>query len=61
MKTILTPCACGHSMLLHDIEEYAGDGSDLCCVESCDQVGCPGKKGKTEYGDQSDKSGMSFL
>jgi hypothetical protein len=40
-------------MLLHDIEEYAGDGSDLCCVEGCDQVGCSGKKGKTDAPDSN--------
>ncbi len=36
-------CPCGHLWLVHDIEEYDGDGSDTCCAEGCDQVGCPGK------------------
>lgn len=33
---------CGHLWPFHDIEEYDGDGSDTCCVEGCDQSGCPG-------------------
>ncbi|WP_020525872.1 hypothetical protein [Catelliglobosispora koreensis] len=37
-------CGCGHSWSLHDIEEYPGDGSDLCCVTDCDQIGCPGRE-----------------
>ena len=37
-------CACGHFWLQHDIEEYRGDGSETCCVEGCDQVGCPGRR-----------------
>lgn len=36
-------CACGHFWLQHDIEEYRGDGSETCCVEGCNQVGCPGR------------------
>lgn len=32
-------CACGHPMLLHDVEEM--DGSNpRCCAEGCDQRGC---------------------
>ena len=37
-------CACGHPWLLHDIAEYDGDGTDLCCVLDCDQDGCPGRQ-----------------
>ncbi len=37
-------CACGHLWLSHDIEEYSGDGSEMCCVVGCDQDGCPGRQ-----------------
>ena len=37
------PCACGHPWLRHDVTEYRGDGSEMCCVEGCAQNGCPGK------------------
>lgn len=36
-------CACGHPWGAHDVEEYRGDGSETCCVEGCDQAGCPGR------------------
>jgi hypothetical protein len=36
-------CPCGHPWLLHDIEEYSGDGTETCCVEGCSQAGCPGR------------------
>jgi hypothetical protein len=36
-------CACGHAWINHDVDEYVGDDSDTCCVEGCDQAGCPGK------------------
>lgn len=32
-------CACGHSMLLHDVGDMAGN-NQLCCVDGCDQRGC---------------------
>lgn len=41
-------CGCGHSWGLHDIEEYPGDGTDLCCVTDCDQIGCPGRERRQE-------------
>lgn len=37
-----TGCPCGHLWLFHDVAEYHGDGSDLCCVEGCGQDDCPG-------------------
>lgn len=27
---------CAHGKVLHDIEEYDGDGTDTCCVDGCD-------------------------
>lgn len=36
-------CGCGHLWLRHDVDEYPGDGSETCCVEGCDQNGCPGR------------------
>lgn len=38
-----TRCPCGHLFLHHDINDCDGDGSDLCCVEGCDQRACPGR------------------
>lgn len=35
-------CRCGHEWLTHDIERYPGDDTDMCCVEGCEQLGCPG-------------------
>ncbi|MCW2768518.1 MAG: hypothetical protein JWO11_4477 [Nocardioides sp.] len=32
-------CLCGHSMLLHDVEDMEGNNPS-CCVEGCDQRGC---------------------
>lgn len=43
-----TRCPCGHLFLHHDIAEYDGDGSDLCCVEGCDQASCPGRQAKID-------------
>jgi hypothetical protein len=43
-------CACGHLWLSHDIEEYSGDGSEMCCVVGCDQDGCPGRQRQTIEG-----------
>lgn len=37
-------CPCGHLWMHHDVEEYRGDGSEMCCVDGCDQVACPGKR-----------------
>jgi len=40
----LERCACGHIWLRHDVAEFSGDGTaELCCVEGCDQNGCPGR------------------
>lgn len=39
--TWLERCACGHLMIHHDIDEHPG--TELCCVEGCDQKGCPGR------------------
>jgi hypothetical protein len=33
-----------HVWMRHDIEEYSGDGSEMCCVEGCDQAKCPGRQ-----------------
>ena len=41
-------CPCGHMWMAHDIDEYDGDGTDLCCTVGCDQTGCPGRSGKDE-------------
>lgn len=40
-------CPCGHLWLSHDVEEYTGDGSETCCVHSCRQEGCPGRRDRT--------------
>lgn len=40
-------CPCGHLMLWHDVEEYSGDGTELCCWPDCTQAGCPGRKAKS--------------
>ncbi len=32
-------CACGHLMLLHDVEDMDGT-NPTCCVDGCDQNGC---------------------
>lgn len=34
-------CGCGHAWALHDIYEPS-DPRELCCVDGCDQRGCPG-------------------
>lgn len=36
-------CPCGHPWILHDVEEYKGDGTEMCCFEGCDQARCPGR------------------
>jgi hypothetical protein len=38
-----TNCPCEHPWLRHDVDEYRGDGTETCCVEGCDQTGCPGR------------------
>lgn len=44
-------CACGHLMLLHDVEDM--DGSNpTCCVEGCNQQGCGGRKETTHANPQ---------
>jgi hypothetical protein len=40
-------CPCGHLWLCHDVNEYSGDGTETCCVEGCDQTGCPGREAAT--------------
>lgn len=42
-RTWLERCPCSHLMLHHDADEYRGDGTETCCVEGCDQAGCPGR------------------
>jgi hypothetical protein len=37
-------CDCGHLYLFHDIQAFPGDGSDMCCVDGCDQQTCPGNQ-----------------
>jgi hypothetical protein len=27
---------CPHGGLLHDVEEFRGDGTETCCVEGCE-------------------------
>lgn len=42
-------CACGHLMLLHDVEDM--DGSNpTCCVDGCSQQGCGDRKGEQDAG-----------
>lgn len=36
-------CDCGHIYMHHDFKERSDDGTLLCCVEGCEQVGCPGR------------------
>ena len=36
-------CPCGHNVLLHDFEDHPDDGTLICSVDGCDQVGCPGR------------------
>lgn len=26
---------CPHGAILHDVEEYSGDGTDTCCADGC--------------------------
>lgn len=40
-------CPCGHLWLRHDVDEYRGDDSEMCCVEGCDQTKCPGRQPAT--------------
>lgn len=35
-------CPCGHPWAAHDIHT-PDDPRELCCVDGCDQNGCPGK------------------
>jgi hypothetical protein len=44
-------CACGHPWMRHDVEEYTGDESEMCCVEGCDQAQCPGKVSRATAGE----------
>lgn len=44
-------CECGHLWVSHDIEEYTGDGSEMCCVVGCNQAGCPGKVSRVAAGE----------
>jgi hypothetical protein len=37
-------CLCGHVWDAHDVYEYRGDGSEMCCVHGCEQNGCPGRQ-----------------
>jgi hypothetical protein len=37
--------------MFHDIEEYTGDGSEICCAEGCDQSRCPGKVPRVAAGE----------
>jgi hypothetical protein len=37
-------CPCGHVWHAHDVDEYSGDGSEMCCVHGCEQSGCPGRQ-----------------
>jgi hypothetical protein len=37
-------CDCGHVWGIHDVYEYPGDETEMCCVYGCAQDGCPGKK-----------------
>ena len=44
-------CSCGHMWMRHDVNEYSGDGTETCCVEGCDQRGCPGRAAPREATD----------
>lgn len=35
-------CPCGHPWGIHDVDEYRGDGTEMCCVTGCRQAECPG-------------------
>lgn len=37
-------CHCGHPWGIHDVYEYDGDGTEMCCVFGCEQLGCPGNE-----------------
>ena len=37
-------CPCGHAWGIHDVNEYRGDGTEMCCVTGCAQTGCPGRR-----------------
>lgn len=37
-------CLCGHPWITHDVNEYRGDGTELCCEPTCNQTGCPGRQ-----------------
>jgi hypothetical protein len=41
-------CPCGHIWEVHDVYEYPGDESEMCCITGCAQQGCPGKKPPNE-------------
>lgn len=36
-------------MSSHDVEEYRGDGTEMCCVDGCEQKGCPGQWRKPQF------------
>lgn len=38
-------CPCGHPWGIHDVNEYRGDQTEMCCVTGCAQDGCPGRRG----------------
>ena len=42
-------CRCGHPWGIHDIDEYRGDGSEMCCVTGCTQTGCPGRRPRAQW------------
>jgi hypothetical protein len=42
-------CLCGHPWGIHDVDEYRGDGSEMCCVTGCEQKGCPGRRPREQW------------
>jgi hypothetical protein len=48
-------CLCGHPWGIHDVDEYRGDGSEMCCVTGCTQIGCPGRRPREQWESSSEE------
>jgi hypothetical protein len=48
-------CPCGHPWGIHDVDEYRGDGSEMCCVTGCPQTGCPGRRPREQWESSSEE------
>jgi hypothetical protein len=44
---------CAHGEVLHDVDEYQGDGTETCCVEGCDCRGRPTARMSTTSTDEN--------